>query len=749
MGLDRFLRRLARSLVRHRLAVVSVTVMLVALAGFFGSSVTKVVSQGGFDAPNEQAVHAANVLAGEFHTGDANFAVLVTARHGNVNSPEVTSSGLLLEHRLAADPQVANVVSYWSLGSLPQLRNAEGTDALIVGRILGDQNQVVQREPRAVSALGPTPRGVTTEVGGFGPTFHEVNVVVEHDLLRAEAIAVPLTMILLFFVFGTPIAAAMPLVIGGVAVVGTLAVLRLLTMFTGVSIFALNLTTVLSLGLGIDYSLFVVSRFREELASGRSVEDAVEETLAHAGRTVLGSALTVGAALAALLVFPLMFLRSFAYAGIAVSLLAGIAALTVLPAVLALLGPRINALCVWRRSVYPPTQGFWSKTASLVMRRPVFVLVGAVAFLLLLGAPFFGLKLGYLDYRVLPPGNSMRMVDDQLASQFSSGQTGTVDVVAPAVAAPERASVATYASTLSDMQGVAQVASTDGVYVHGLRFPAPASYTSQFTSPKGTWYAVVPTGNPQGAAAEALVNRIRGSPSPFPVLVGGITASLVDSTGVIYSRLPLALGLVGAISFLLLLYLFRSLLIPVKALVLNVLSLSATFGAMVWIFQDGHLSRLLDFTATGSLTDTMPILMFCVAFGLSMDYEVFLLSRIKEQHDSGATNEQSVARGLQQSGRIITAAALLMSVVMISLLSSGIAFMKLFAVGLTLAVLMDAFVVRGMLVPAFMRLAGNANWWLPSWGRPSRTKIGVEGWGPIDEETLGLLARDPLEVYSR
>jgi RND superfamily putative drug exporter len=627
---------------------------------------------------------------------------------------------------------MTNVMSYWNLDSVPILRSADRTSALIVGRIRGNQDQVVNREAAIARAVSHPGGPITVSVGGFGAAFHEVNTVVEHDLLRAEAVAVPLTFLLLLFVFGGLVAAAMPLTIGAVAVVGTLLALRIVDGLTPVSVFAVNLTTVMGLGLAIDYSLFIVSRFREELSAGRDVSEALEETLAHAGRTAAGSALTVAAAISALLVFPLMFLRSFAYAGIAVSALAGLASLVVLPAVLALLGHRINSFTVWHRSVQPPAIGFWSRTAKLVMRRPVFVILGVTVGLLVLATPFLHLRMGYLDDRVLSPSDSVRQVNDTLRAEFGQGQSDAIQVVAANDQHTTAAQRAAYAAHLSDLPGVQRVDAASGVYVHGIDLPAPASYTSQFTAPHGTWYSVVPLGNALSTSGTNLVHAIRDGPAPFAVLVGGLPAGFVDSTGVITHDLPLALVLIAVASFLVLLFLFRSVFVPLKALVLNVLSLGATFGAMVWIFQEGHLSGLLNFTPTGTLVDTMPILMFCVAFGLSMDYEVFLVSRIKELADQGASNEDAVAGGLQRSGRIITAAALLMSVVFFGLVTSGIAFMKLFAVGLTLAVLMDAFVIRGMLVPAVMKLAGSANWWAPRFMRPGQPPTPPEERYPVD-----------------
>ena len=712
-ALERALRRLARGVVAHRVAILVVTGLFLVVAAFLGGNVSSRLSQGGFDASSEQSVQAADVLAAKFHNGSDNIILLVRAEHGTVDSPAVAAAGRSLTHLLAAQPYVANVMSYWSLDSVPILRTDNGTAALVMGRIVGDQDQITRREPAVAAAVESFRGPVDVQVGGFAAAFHEVNSVVEHDLLRAEAFAVPLTLLLLLFVFGSLVAAAMPLTIGGVAVVGTLLTLRVLDGITPVSVFAVNLTTVLGLGLAIDYSLFIVSRFREELAAGREVGPALEETLAHAGRTVAGSALTVAAAVSALLVFPLMFLQSFAYAGIAVALLAGVAALVVLPAALAVIGPRINALTVWHRSVRPPADGFWSAMARGVMRRPVVVIVGVTVVLLVVASPFLHLQLGYLDDRVLPPSDQVRQVDDTLRTDFGQGQTDALQVVAPRTGAATPAVQASYAARLSDLPDVQRVDAASGVWFRGSRIPAPASYEAQFAGRGGTWYSVVPQGNALSATGTALVQSIRHDPAPFAVLVGGLPAGLSDSTGVINHFLPLALVLVAGVTFLLLLLLFRSVFIPIKALVLSALSLAAMFGAMVWIFQDGHLSGFLDFTPTGALVDTMPVLMFCVAFGLSMDYEVFLMSRMKELHDRGRAHEQAVAGGLQLSGRIITAAALLMSIVFLGLVTSGIAFMKLFAVGLTLAVLMDAFVIRGMLVPAVMKLTGEAAWWAP------------------------------------
>jgi RND superfamily putative drug exporter len=502
------------------------------------------------------------------------------------------------------------------------------------------------------------------------------------------------------------------------AVVGTLLILRLLASFTLVSVFAENLTTALGLGLAIDYSLFLVTRYREELAAGQSSAEAIRRTVSSAGRTVTGSSLTVAAALASLMVFPVPILRSFGYAGVAVALLSGLSALVVLPALLGVLGTRVNAGTVWRRSILSRDEGFWSSTARRVMKHPVVVVIGVMAFLAVLAGPFLGLNLGANDDRVLPPGSSARLVDDTVTRDVGEGQMQQIDVVVPTLFEPAGSVARTevidrYASELSHLAGVHYVSASTGVFIGGLHLPAPTAYLSQFDNARGTWLSVVPDNNTLNRGGRDLVTAIRNSPAPGVVLVGGVPAEFVDSTGVISHDIPYVLLLIGLISFLVLLLMFRSVVIALQGLVLSAVSLSAMFGAMVWVFQDGHLSNLLDFTATGSISATTPILMFCVAFGLSMDYEVFLISRIKELRDAGADTATAVAVGLQRTGRIITAAALLISVVFLGQVLSGISSVKLFGLGVSLAVLMDAFVVRGLLVPAVMKLAGRANWWVP------------------------------------
>ena len=717
------LQRLGRFAVRRRRPIVVAAIMLFALSGALGGGVAQKLSSGGFTDDAAESSKAEDFLAAHFTGGGTpNVILLVTADPGTtVDDPGVVAAGNALTAALAHEPHIAYAASYWSIGQPPPLATATKQRALVLARFDGDEDQL----QKAMKVLTPKytshADGLDVRVGGYGEVFHEVGTTIEHDLVRAEAIALPITLVLLLLVFGSAVAAALPLAIGGLSIVGTFLTLLVINHFTQVSVFSLNMTTAMGLGLSIDYSLFIISRYREELRAGHEPSDAVVRTVRTAGRTVAFSALTVAASLCALLVFPLAFLKSFAYAGVAVAALAGLYAVVVLPALLAVLGRRIDKLTVFKRSTNPPEEGFWHGMAVRVMKRPLPFATAAIALLLVLGAPAIHMQLGLPDDRVMPPSKPARQVQDIIRHEFNSEEAGALSVVAPGVdATTEASAIDGYAKQLAALPHVARVDTATGSYLpNGTAVPAAAIPTlyQRFAGDSATYLSVVPSVEPLSDAGETLVRDIRHTTAPFKVEVGGQSAQLVDTKASLFSRLPLAAAIIALITFVLLFMMFGSVVVPAKAVVLNLLSLSATFGAMVFIFQEGHFASQLDFTAVGFLDSTTPILMFCIAFGLSMDYEVFLLSRIKEEHDHGADNMHSVAIGLERTGRIVTAAALLISVVFVSFSTSQISFIKLFGVGLTLAVLVDAFVIRGTLVPAFMRLAGEANWWAP---RPLR-----------------------------
>ena len=757
------LTRFARLATNHAKAVLVVAAVFFVAAGAGGGGVADRLTTAGFENPSSESAKAADVLADQFHTGAPNVVLVVTARSGDVDDPAVVEAGRALTAELAAEPDATGVISYWSENNAPPLRNEDGSRALVVGRLAIDEaDRLNDRIEELAPRLGRDDDVVRVQVGGFAEVFREVGSTIEDDLARSEMIALPITLILLVLIFGSVVAASLPIVVGVLSIVGTFLVLQLLSGVTEVSIYSLNLTTMMGLGLAIDYSLFIITRYREELRGGYEPRPAIVRTLRTAGRTVVFTALTVAASLCATLVFPFTFLRSMAYAGVAVALLAGLFSLVVLPAILMALGHRVNALTLWRRSVNPPAEGFWHRVATVVMRRPVPVATVVVIVLLLMGAPFLGLKLSTPDDRVLPASAESRQAHDVIREEFSSTEIGTLSLVAASTGGATESAIGDYASRLARLPSVSRVDTVTGTYCgDGLAEevgcrpgqlvlgPESSSRYAGFVAGDGAYLSVVPSVEPYSDAGEQLVHDLRSSDPPFPVQVTGLSAELVDSNDALFARLPWALAIIGAITVVLLFLMFGSLVIPLKAVALNLLSLTATFGAMVWIFQEGHLSGVLDFTATGGLAASMPILMFCVAFGLSMDYEVFLLSRIKEERDKGATNTASVAVGLERTGRLVTAAAVLMAVVFMAFATGGVSFIKLFGIGLTLAVLLDAFVIRGTLVPAFMRLAGEWNWWAPGPLRRFHDRFGIAEHAELDGERDAVGRYEQEESSSR
>ncbi|MBA2625292.1 MAG: MMPL family transporter [Acidimicrobiia bacterium] len=738
---------LGRLAVRRRRVVLALTGLFFVVSVVVGTGVFDALSSGGFEDPEAESTAASELLEDRFDQGEPNLVLLLRPEDGDVDTAVNAAAGQALTDRLGDEPLVDQALSYWSLGSPPPLRAEDGGSALLLGVIDGDEDEVEEAAGELAEEYRGTAGGLTVEVGGQEEVFRQVGTTIESDLARAEAIAVPITLVLLVFTFGGLVAASLPLFVGAIAVFGTFLSLLAIAAVTDVSIFSINLTTAMGLGLAIDYSLFVVSRFREELRQGLGVDEAVVRTVETAGRTVAFSALTVAVSLSALLVFPLYFLRSFAYAGIAVVVVAALASVLSLASLLAVLGERVNRLQLWKRPPPEEGTGFWHRVAVAVMRRPVPVATVVIVALLFLGSPFLGVEFGQPDDRVLPEGNPARAVSDELRAEYASNETNAFGVVSVDRVAVGDEVIDGYAAELSQLDDVERVDARTGGYVDGDLVLPPGAATERFEGDRGTWLSVVPAVEPISAEGEALVADVRDLDGPFDVLVGGNAAGLVDSKSSILDRLPLAGGIVAVATFVLLFLLFGSLLVPLKAIVVNLLSLTATFGAMVWVFQDGNGSGVLDFTATGALDTTTPILMFCIAFGLSMDYEVFLLSRIKEEHDRTGDNTRSVAMGLERTGRIVTAAAALLAVTFLAFSTSQVSFIKLFGVGLALAVIMDATVVRATLVPAFMRLAGEANWWAPRPLRRLHDRIGIaEAPPPSPSPPPAEAAREPEPV---
>ena len=720
--------RLAQFAIRAPKRVLVIAGLLLVGGGIFGAPVASHLLTGGFTDPAADSTHATNIIDDNFHGGQANLVFLVTAP-GGADTAAARTTGIRIEDALAKRTDWTTFAeSYWTSprGEAAGLLSKDGKYGLVVSHIKGNDNEIQTRAGDLADQLGHGADGAKVEVGGAALTYHQVNDQTKKDLAFAEMIAIPLTAIALILVFGSLIAALIPLAVGIFAIIETLAILRTFSTFTDVSIYAMNMTTALGLALAIDYSLFMVSRYREQLKAGQPVEDAIVATVRTAGRTVLFSALTVGLSLSALIVFPMYFLRSFAYAGLAVVALAAAASIIVLPACLTLIGTRVNALdlrALLRRTLGRPEpapkaleQGFWYRLARAVMRRPVVLGVAITALFLVLGSPFLRANFGYPDDRIINSGSSARAVGDVLRSDFTQdASAGLVGVTDSTAATPH--AVATYTAAVSRIDGVESVTSPAGTYVDGKQVgrPQPALRS---TSGDGALFNVATHVDPFSSDGTALVHDLRDAPAPWKVYYSGAAAFNVDAMSGLGGKLPLAIALIALATFVVLFLFTGSVIVPLKALVLNTLSLSATFGAMVWVFQWGHLSDLLGFTPTGYLVANMVILMFCLAFGMSMDYEVFLLSRIREEwvnsDRTDAANRRAVSLGLARTGRIVTAAAGLMAIVFAAMIGSKVAFMQLFGLGLTLAVLADATLVRGILVPAFMRLMGRRNWWAPA-----------------------------------
>ncbi|MET7685597.1 MMPL family transporter [Streptomyces sp. NPDC005423] len=688
------------------LAALALTLCTALGIGAFGQ-----LKGGGFNDPDAEATRAEQVIDTQFG-GRINLVFLLHATTGSIDAPAATQAGRTLTRHLGGEPDVDAVVSYWT-AKAPALRSHDGSQAMVAVHVTGDDDESTTRAKALISRYSVTGGTVTVQAGGSAAASADINDQVTTSLLRAEAIAVPLTTILLLLVFGSVVAALLPLLVGTVAIMGTFAELFVVGSVTDVSVFSINMTTALGLGLGIDYSLLLVSRFREQLAQGQPVAEAVAATVASAGRTVLFAAATVASALTALLVFPQYFLRSFAYAGIGVVLISAASALLVLPALLSVLGARVNSGKIpWSAAA---TRGgesrIWRRTTTAVQRRPARYAVPAVLLLLFLAVPLTHAALGTPDQGVLPKNTASRQVSDHLSADFS-GQGDQLDVVTTAAVPPT--ALSDYARTLSQLSGVAAVDSSAGSYRD--RAPAAASLDPTTLARPHAQRIVVSTDlTAKSAAAQDLVAKVRAVPSPAEVgaLVGGPDADLVDTSASIGDHLPYAALIIVAGTLLLLFAFTGSLLQPVRALLFNALTLSATTGVLVWMFQDGHGAGALSYTAR-PMDMSMLILFLCIAFGLSMDYEVFLISRIKELHDHGTPTADAVTTGLARTGRIVSAAAALLAVSLLAFAAGTVSFLQMFGIGSGLAIVLDATLVRAVLLPAFMRAFGEANWYCPA-----------------------------------
>ena len=700
---------------RRRRSILIVALIGVLVGVGWGTSVLGALqSAGGFNAPNGQSQQELNLATKVFGRDAGDVVVLYSSKSATVSSSRFESAVTSTLDKLPR-ADVLSAATYWSSHS-KQFVSRDGHDTFAVLELKGATDDDRQNSFDAIKTDLNAP-GLSTSIGGLVPTDEALSDATTHDIKRAETLSFPILLVLLLLIFGSLTAAGLPLAIGAVGILGSFTALRVLTLFTPVSIFSANITTIMGLGLAIDYGLFMVSRFREELHRQESVEDAVARTVATAGRTVMFSGLTVAIAMSSLTLFPELFLRSMGYGGILTVLVDMLAALTVMPALLSLLGPKVNSLRIRPAVTKAPVaveSGRWYKVAKGVMRRPVAYTALIVVVLLALGSPFLHVVWGGADATALAKGAAPRAVTEAINRDFPNNATAPIEALVTfngpiTPSSPQEIGLTTYVDHLHAVPGVTSI---------------------QVTGVKGD-VARVDMGfapNPNSPQAETIVKAVRdvAAPAGAQVLVGGQSAFLVDTLTSMSSELPWMLLVVVLATFVMLFLAFGSLVLPLKAIVMNILSLSVMYGVLVWVFQEGHLSGLLHFTANGTLNPATPILMFAIMFGLSMDYEVFLLSRVREHYLATGDNETSVAVGLQKTGGIITSAATLLIIVIGPFSLSSVSFTKLMGVGMIVALVVDATIIRVLLVPATMKLLGRANWWAPPFLRRLHERIGIE-----------------------
>jgi RND superfamily putative drug exporter len=700
--------RLGRFLYARRRAVLYAAVLLAVIAGVFGSSVAQHLSPYGANDPTTQSVQATNRFQAQAHRGlDPGVVALVDV--GNVRSAAARDRVNRIAARLQTAPDIARVVTYYATRN-PAMVSRDGRATYLLAYFKPLSDTRLKDDAQRIENLFAGDSHV--KLGGGQIANAEVNTQVSHDLARSELLAFPFVFLLSLLFFRSLVAALLPPLLGGLAIVTTFLALRIVASFVDLSVFALNLTTGLGLGLAIDYSLFMVSRYREESARSGHTLEAVQRTLQTAGRTIVFSSLTIAAAVASLVIFPQRFLYSMGIAGALVALLAAALALTVLPALLAVLGPRVNALAPKRlaraaeRDARPSERGFWYQLSRFVQRRPAPIATATATLLIVLGIPFFTqIRFISVDASVLPTSASARQVNDALNTRFPPNRGAPLDLVVglPATA-PALKTLSTQLETLPDVSAVTP--------------PQPAG-------PSTSLIAVDPLNGPLTAATQNLVHRVRALRVPYYLGVAGETAAYVDLEHSLGAHLPLALAVVVVMTLIILFLMTGSVLLPIKAVIMNALGLSAMFGILVLIFQDGNLESLLSYHSLGALDATQPILLFVVGFGLATDYGVFLLSRIKEARDAGASDSEAVAVGLERTGRVVTAAALLFAVALGAFSTSEIVFIKELGLGAVLAVLIDASIIRALLVPSLMQLLGPLNWWAPRPLRRLHERIGL------------------------
>jgi RND superfamily putative drug exporter len=688
--------KLGRLAVRRSKIVLATFIIAMLAAGGIGLSVFGKLDTGGYSDPNSESMKVWNYFKDNLKTRDAGVILVVDGKKKSVNDPVVVADALSLEKEVAKVPGVKSTLSYWTSGNQPTMVSKDGNAAYLLVYTNSDDYAKVGKIGKDIQGkFDGEYKSLRVYASGNGVITSAINGRIAKDLAVAESISIPMTFVLLLFVFGALIASAMPLFVGVFSILGAFFILLLITKVTTVSVFALNLVTGMGLGLGIDYSLLMVNRFREELHHGKEVADAIVTTVKTAGKTVFYSGLTVAVTLGSMVVFPQAFLKSFGYAGVSVVIIAIISAIFPLPALMMILGHRVDKFVIRKSGITPKADGRWAQTARYVMRKPLTVVMLSLLILAVIAAPIKNIVFSQLDARVLPRSDKAAIAYQEMSQRFPGQESSPIEILIPGGAK------SVSAEELSKYVGAIQ--KTDGI-VRVIPFTVGNDLRIQAIQKMGS----------RTLEASDLIHRLRDLDSPKGTMIGGVAADFTDSQDGTAKALPWAFGWI-ALSVLVLIFIFTgSVILPIKAVLLNILSLAATLGALTWIFIDGHLKWLVgDFTVTGTLDTGTTILVAVVVFGLSMDYELFLLSRIKEEHFAGHNNIESVAVGLQRSARIITAAAVLLAAVFASFMTSGVTAIKMMGFGTAFAVLLDATLVRALLVPALMRLFGERNWWGP------------------------------------
>ena len=688
--------KLGRFTVKRSKLVLLVFVITMLIAGGIGFTVLGKLDSGGYSDPNSESTKVWNYFKDNLNVRDAGVILVVDGQGKSVNDPKVVSDALALENEIQKVAGVSKTHSYWSGGNPPTFKSKDGNAAYLMIYTKSDDFKDVSKLGKEIQdKFDGNYKNLRVYATGPGVITSAINHRISKDLAIAESISIPLTFILLVFVFGALVASAMPLFVGLFAILGAFFLLLLITKVATVSVFALNLVTGMGLGLGIDYSLLMVNRFREEIHHGKEISEAVVTTVKTAGKTVFYSGLTVAVTLASMMLFPQSFLKSFGYAGVSVVLIAIISAIVPLPALMMLLGHRIDKFVVRKSGITPKADGRWAQTARMVMRRPVSVVVLSLLILGAIAAPIRNVVFSQLDARVLPKNDKAAIAYHELSNRFPGQESSPIEILIPnGVKTVSQVELKQYIDSISRVKGIVRVYPTN--IGNDIRIQAIQSMGSRTLE------------------ARNMIHELRNITRPEGALIGGLAADFTDSQDGTARALPWAFGWI-ALSVLILIFIFTgSVILPIKAVLLNMLSLASTLGALTYIFIDGHLKWLVgDFTVTGTIDTGTTILIAVVIFGLSMDYELFLLSRIKEEHFAGHNNIESVAVGLQRSARIITAAALLLAAVFAAFMTSGVTAIKMMGFGTAFAVLLDATIVRALLVPALMRLFGEFNWWGP------------------------------------